>query len=105
MATRIRYRIDPSDPRAPSREIWEALSPQARQKVVDELPEEAPLEWSPPEGDYHRTAKARVLDALGGFLRRTGRRVYLSSELSVYYPGEPRLLRKSLVSVSVVRTV
>jgi hypothetical protein len=32
--------------------------------------------------------KARALEALDEFFRRTGRRVYLSSELPVYYPNE-----------------
>ncbi len=31
-----------------------------------------------------------MLDALDGHFRRTGRKVYLSSEISVFYPGERR---------------
>jgi hypothetical protein len=31
-----------------------------------------------------------VLDALDGFFRRTGRKIYLSSELAIFYPGERR---------------
>jgi len=49
-----------------------------------------PLDLFMPEGDRHRKAKSGAVSALDGFFRRIGRRVYLSSELTVYYPGEPR---------------
>jgi hypothetical protein len=32
------WRLDPDDPRAPSREVWERMSEAERQRVVDELP-------------------------------------------------------------------
>ncbi len=32
------YRIDPDAPRAPTQELWDALSPEERQRIVDSLP-------------------------------------------------------------------
>jgi Uma2 family endonuclease len=81
-----RYRVDPRDPRAPPLSVWEELSPAERRRIVAELPDE--LDLAPPEGDAHRIPKQRALEALEAFFRRAGRRVYLSSELLVYYPGE-----------------
>jgi Uma2 family endonuclease len=82
------YAVDPADPRAPSAEVWEALTPAQRRQVVDSLPSE-PQRASPPEGDLHRTSKNRALEALDEYFRRIGRRIYLSSELPVYYPDAP----------------
>jgi Uma2 family endonuclease len=60
-----------------------------RARVVDALPTSLPIELAPPpEGDPHRKAKQGALDALDDFFRRTGRKIYLSSELAVFYPGE-----------------
>jgi Uma2 family endonuclease len=84
------YVFDPADPRAPTVEQWERMSPEERDRVVAMLPSEVPLDLLPNEGDPHRKAKRGALDALDGFFRRTGRRIYLSSELATYYPDEPR---------------
>ncbi len=81
------YAFDPADPRAPTHEEWMMMSPLERERVVAMLP--ARLEVAP-EGDPHRKAKKSALDALDGFFRRAGRRIYLSSEIGVYYPGERR---------------
>ena len=86
----IGYVFDPDDPRAPSLEQWERMLPDERAQVVDMLPIDVPLELLPNEGDPHRKAKRGVLDALDGFFRRTGRKIYLSSELGIFYPGERR---------------
>jgi Uma2 family endonuclease len=83
------YRVDPDDPRAPPQEIWDQLSSAQRQLVMEELPSEYPSETQP-EGDFHRVPKERSRQTLEGYFQRIGRRVYLSSELPVYYPGEPR---------------
>ncbi|NUQ79959.1 MAG: hypothetical protein HUU21_41195 [Polyangiaceae bacterium] len=48
------YRIDPLDPRAPSQEVWDAMTPEERARVVAMLPAEVPWELHPPEGDQHR---------------------------------------------------
>jgi Uma2 family endonuclease len=52
------------------------------------LPTSLPIELKPPEGDVHRKAKQGALTALDDFFRRAGRRIYLSSELIVFYPDE-----------------
>lgn len=82
------YVFDPADPRAPSAEQWAAMTPAERDRVVAMLPTSLPLDLQPPEGDAHRTAKQSALGALDDFFRRTGRRIYLSSELLVLYPAE-----------------
>ena len=84
------YVFDPEDPRAPSEEEWEQMSPDERARVVAMLPPDMPLDMLPNEGDRHRQAKRGVLEALEGFFRLTGRRIYLSSELAVFYPRERR---------------
>lgn len=40
------------------------------------------------EGQPHKKAKARTIDALGLHFRTIGRTVYLAEELAVLYPGE-----------------
>ncbi|HVH43642.1 MAG TPA: Uma2 family endonuclease [Labilithrix sp.] len=92
-----RWELDLDDPRAPSREIWESMAPEERDRVSASLPSELPRA-SPPEGDRHRVPKQRVLDALGEFFRRIQRRIYLSSELPVYYPGE-RVFAPDVIAV------
>lgn len=84
------YRFDPDDPRAPSEEQWDQMSPEERARVVAWLPAEVPLELQPPEGDPHWNAKTRTRSTLDDFFRRIGRKIYVSSELAVFYPGEPR---------------
>ena len=64
------------------------MSDEERARVVDALPSEIESAY-PPEGDVHRKAKDGPLGALDAYFRRIGRRVYLSSNLPVYYPGEP----------------
>ncbi|WP_437974458.1 Uma2 family endonuclease [Sorangium sp. So ce295] len=95
------YLFDPADPRAPTSEQWARMTPAERARVVDMLPAEVPLELMPPEGDAHRKAKRDALDALDGFFRRTARKIYLSSELAVFYPGEPRFAPDLLAVVDV----
>ena len=95
------YLFDPADPRAPTSEQWARMTPAERARVVDMLPAEVPLELMSPEGDAHRKAKRDALDALDGFFRRTARKIYLSSELAVFYPGEPRFAPDLLAVVDV----
>ena len=59
-----------------------------RRRVLAALPSEIER-TSPPEGDQHRLPKERARETLDEFFRRTGRSVYLGSELPVYYPDEP----------------
>jgi Uma2 family endonuclease len=83
------YVLDPVDPRAPTHEQWALMSPAERERVVAMLPARIPVDLAP-EGDPHRKAKKSAIDALDGFFRRAGRRIYLSSEIGVYYPDEKR---------------
>ncbi|MBN1612570.1 MAG: Uma2 family endonuclease [Polyangiaceae bacterium] len=81
--------VDPADPRAPPQELWDRLSQAERERIVESLPSEFPIdEASPPEGDRHFNAKMNARKTLGRFFERTGRRVYLACELPVYYPDE-----------------
>ncbi|MDC0749149.1 Uma2 family endonuclease [Polyangium mundeleinium] len=95
------FAVDPEDPRAPSEEVWNALSAEERRRVVDMLPADVPIDVMAPEGDPHREAKERTLDVLGRFFRRMGRRVYLSSELATYYPDRPRIVPDVLAVLDV----
>ncbi|KFA94727.1 Uma2 family endonuclease [Archangium violaceum] len=78
-------------PRAPSREEWARMSEAERARVVEELPGEVTWdEMAMPEGDLHSQAKMGALQALKGYFSRQQRRVYVGSELPVYYPAERR---------------
>jgi Uma2 family endonuclease len=96
MGSSPRYQVDPADPRAPAHEIWETLSAEERDQIVATLPSE--IDLGPPEGDTHRLAIERAKDPLQGFFERIGRRVYISSNLAVYYPGE-RVFAPDLIAV------
>jgi Uma2 family endonuclease len=84
------YVVAPDDPRAPPEHVWARLSDAERKRVVASLPHVVPYELHPPEGDLHRKSKDNVMDTLSAHFRRKGRSIYLSSELAVYHPGEPR---------------
>ena len=91
------YRIDPDDPRAPSTEVWNSLDAAEKRRIVGALPPDMPLDQKPPEGDAHRKPKNAATDALDAFFRKTNRHAYVSSELVVYYPDEPRFCPDVLV--------
>jgi len=98
------WTVDPDDPRAPPDEIWDAMTPAERKRVVASLPSEFPVsEAHPPEGDLHFNAKVGTRDVLGGYYGRTGRRVYIACELPVYYPGE-RMFAPDVMAVLDVDT-
>jgi Uma2 family endonuclease len=84
------YRFDPTDPRSPSQEQWDRMAADERARVIAMLPAEVPWELQPPEGDPHWDAKAKTRTTLDDFFGRMGRRIYISSELGVFYPNEPR---------------
>jgi len=75
--------------RVPTAEAWRALSPQQREEVQVAINEAltVPAELMS-EGQPHRRAKSRAIDALGLHFRTIGRAVYLAEELAVLYPGE-----------------
>jgi hypothetical protein len=77
------------------------MSPEERRRVVATLPTQVPMELMPPEGDAHWQAKARARLTLGSFFQRIGRKIYVSSELAVYYPGEPRFAPDMLAVLDV----
>jgi hypothetical protein len=81
---------DPSDPRAPPSELWRELTPEQQRAVVEALPSEWPGwdEASPPEGDRHWNPKVSARKTLERYFARTGRSVYVGSELPIYYPDE-----------------
>jgi hypothetical protein len=67
------------------------MSEVERARVVEELPGEVTWdEMAMPEGDLHTQAKMGVWQALKGFFAWQRRRVYLGTELPVYYPAERR---------------
>jgi Uma2 family endonuclease len=84
------YVFNPADPRAPTWEQWHRMSQEERRRVVAMLPAEVPMEVLPPEGDAHFQAKVDARMTLGSFFQRIGRKIYVSSELAVFYPNEPR---------------
>ena len=96
------WTVDPDDPRAPPEDVWDALSPTERKRVVDSLPSEFPCsEAQPPEGDAHFKAKTATREVLDGYFARVGRRVYLACELPIYYPGESHFAPDVLAVVDV----
>ncbi len=96
-------RPEPGDyPRAPSREAWERMTAEERQRVVDTLPNEVTdAELSPPEGDLHFRGKVDPLETLRSHFRRKQRKVYVACELPLYYPAEQRFAPDLLAVVDV----
>ena len=93
------YVFDPADPRAPSDEQWDAMTPEERRRVVDMLPEQPEVDFlPPPEGDPHWKASAGARQTLGSFFRRDDRKIYISGNLSIYYPNE-RLFSPDVIAV------
>ena len=60
MASAPPYIVNPSDPRAPSEELWNRLKPDERLRIVASLPSDFPSAH-PPEGDPHRFPKSKAL--------------------------------------------
>ncbi|MCA9625348.1 MAG: Uma2 family endonuclease [Myxococcales bacterium] len=91
--------VDPDDPRAPPREIWERMSAEERAAVVAALPSEFPAsEAQPPEGDDHLDAFTQPREALRRWYRDRGRQIYVAGNLPIYYPGE-RMFSPDLIAV------
>src|SRR5690606_13613088 len=91
------FEVNPLDPRAPSQAVWNELTPAERQRVLDTLPSEIERA-EPPEGDAHSLPKYRTRSTLEEHFQRLGRRIYLASELPVYYPDE-RMFAPDLMAV------
>jgi Uma2 family endonuclease len=85
----VGYVFDPDDPRAPTMEQWDRMSRVERAHVKELLPSEGTFDFlPPPEGDIHWEASASARVTLREHFRRTGRKIYISANLGVYYPGE-----------------
>lgn len=95
----VAWLVDPDDPRAPPQDVWDRMTAEEHQQVLDALPSEFEAsEANPPEGDFHFNPKAAAKETLGGYFQRIGRRVYVACELPVYYPGE-RMFAPDLMAV------
>jgi Uma2 family endonuclease len=80
--------VDPDNPMAPPQELWDRLSEAERKRVVESFPSEFEAsEAHPPEGDLHTEAVFGARTALKRFFGKLGRRVYVATNLPVYYPG------------------
>jgi Uma2 family endonuclease len=86
-------RPDPwSDPRliAPTAEAWDAMSPAERDRaelrILDALDEYREVMS---EGTTHSRPKINAYKDLWDHFGRSGRRVFLATELAVLYPGQP----------------
>ncbi|MFL5354382.1 Uma2 family endonuclease [Archangium sp.] len=67
------------------------MSPEERARVVEALPAEVTWdEMAMPEGDLHSLAKLEAVPMLRSYFSRQHRRVYIGTELPVYYPAERR---------------
>jgi len=80
-------------PQAPSMEEWEALTPAERQAAVDALTTTMTAEeeeHAMSEGDAHRIACMVLGESLRDHWDSLKRRVYVGSDLSIYYPRTPR---------------
>jgi Uma2 family endonuclease len=81
--------VDADDPRAPPQDVWDRMTELERQRIVENLPSEfEPSEARPPEGDEHTEQVYGARTALRRFFGRTGRRIYVGTNLPLYYPGE-----------------
>jgi Uma2 family endonuclease len=98
------YAFDPDDPRAPTMEQWDRMSPAERAHVTELLPSEGTFDFlPPPEGDDHWEATASTRLTLREHFRRKGRKIYVGSNLGVYYPGQ-RLFSPDVLAVLDVET-
>ncbi len=57
-----RYEVDPADPRAPTQEVWDAMTPEERAAVLASLPSDPPSSLLP-EGDQHRMVNGSRFEA------------------------------------------
>jgi Uma2 family endonuclease len=82
----------PPLPRAPTREAWDAMTPDERAAAVEALPLCLPqshiIQRAMAEGDEHLETRYQARDTLRRWYRSRERQVYVGSEMMVYYPGE-----------------
>ncbi len=76
-------------PTVPTVEVWRAMTPDARMRFQVEVNTAVTAAAQlMSEGQPHKKAKSRTIDALGLHFKTIGRTIYLAEELSVLYPGE-----------------
>lgn len=93
------YVFDPADPRSPSQEQWDRMTPEEQRRVRAMLPAKPDVAFLPPaEGDRHRKASMGALGTLDSFFRRDRRKIYISGNLAVYYPNE-RVFAPDVIAV------
>jgi Uma2 family endonuclease len=89
-------RPDPwSDPRivVPSAEEWAALPEAGREQVEERIIDAfADYREAMSEGTPHSRPKINAYKDLFDHFGRTGRKVFLATELAVLYPGEPAIV-------------
>lgn len=82
----------PRGPRAPTQAEWDAMTDDERRRAVETLPCYIPPEESGAmEGDRHTACAAGAVGALRAYYEATGRDVYVSGEMAVYFPGQHRV--------------
>jgi Uma2 family endonuclease len=89
MASLLREPAPAPLPTVPTVEAWRAMTPDERLCLQVEINAAlSGLADLMSEGQPHRKAKSRAIDALGLHFKTIGRTVYLAEELAVLYPGE-----------------
>jgi Uma2 family endonuclease len=91
MAGTVRKRAEERAPllTAPTVEAWRAMTPGERERLLVAINEALTVPASlMSEGQPHKKAKSRTVDALGLHFKAIGRPIYLAEELSTVYPGE-----------------
>ena len=84
-------------PIAPSAAVWATLTSAQRRAVVERCGAIPDAELSPAEGTQHFAGKVDVLQTLGPYFARKGKKFLIAAELGVYYPAEPRFAPDLLV--------
>ncbi|MFO0589037.1 MAG: Uma2 family endonuclease [Polyangiaceae bacterium] len=74
---------------APSIEEWRAMSPETQEAFIIRANERlTEMQRAMGEGMEHKTARERADDTLRLHFGKTGRDIYVASDLTVIYPGE-----------------
>jgi Uma2 family endonuclease len=77
-------------PIAPSAEAWSAMSPAARESFIEASTEALNQErLLMGEGRPHGLTRMNIATVLYDWFERSGRSIYVASDLPVHYPGEP----------------
>ncbi len=91
------------DPRivAPDEETWRALSPEEKDAAVQQiLATFNEYREAMSEGTRHSRPKSQAAVGLDDYFRRSGKSVFVASELGVMYPGKPTIVPDVLAAVN-----